>query len=233
MKKRAPGDYAELLRAGRWFSALPADLQAALLKVSALRPLTAGERLFSRGDAPTGLFAVLSGAIRITASAESGKEALLTLAEAPAWFGEIAVVDGLARTHDAIAEGEALVLQIPQRDLLQLLEKEPRWWRDLALLLAGKLRLAFLSMEETSLLPAATRLARRLVLMAEGYGEWQGRSSRILDVRQEQLAMMLSLSRQTANQVLKDLEARGLLRLTYGEIEIVDLDGLRAAADPG
>ncbi|MNY81824.1 hypothetical protein D3C86_2235990 [compost metagenome] len=47
---------------------------------------------------------------------------------------------------------------------------------------------------------------------------------------QEQLAMMLSLSRQTTNQILKDLEAQGALRLTYGEIEILDLDLLQHAA---
>lgn len=41
---------------------------------------------------------------------------------------------------------------------------------------------------------------------------------------------MLGLSRQTTNQILKDLEARGALRLTYGEIEITDLGTLRQAA---
>jgi CRP/FNR family cyclic AMP-dependent transcriptional regulator len=34
------------------------------------------------------------------------------------------------------------------------------------------------------------------------------------------------------NQLLKDLEARGLVRLSYGTIEILDLDGLRRAASP-
>ncbi|WP_153565769.1 helix-turn-helix domain-containing protein, partial [Pseudomonas aeruginosa] len=46
---------------------------------------------------------------------------------------------------------------------------------------------------------------------------------------QEQLALMLSLSRQTTNQILKDLEAQGILQLSYGGIEILDLAGLRAA----
>jgi len=42
--------------------------------------------------------------------------------------------------------------------------------------------------------------------------------------------MMLSLSRQTTNQILRDLEERGIARLTRGEIEIIDFRGLRAAA---
>jgi CRP/FNR family transcriptional regulator, cyclic AMP receptor protein len=43
---------------------------------------------------------------------------------------------------------------------------------------------------------------------------------------------MLSTSRQTANQVLKRLESQGVLRLTYGEIEILDHQALRRAAMP-
>jgi CRP-like cAMP-binding protein len=73
------------------------------------------------------------------------------------------------------------------------------------------------------------RLARRLAMMAEGYGERE-HQRRTVEVSQEQLAQMLSTSRQTANQLLKELAARGLIRLSYGTIEILDLAGLRRAA---
>ena len=62
--------------------------------------------------------------------------------------------------------------------------------------------------------------------MAEGYGE-RTHLSRTVEVSQEQLAMMVSTSRQTANHLLKELESRGLIRLQYGSIEILDLEGLR------
>lgn len=68
-----------------------------------------------------------------------------------------------------------------------------------------------------------------LLLIAEGYGEVSG-PRRVIQLAQEQLALMLSLSRQTTNQIFKELEAQGLLRLTYGEIEILDLECLRQAA---
>ncbi|MEK1906797.1 MAG: Crp/Fnr family transcriptional regulator, partial [Pseudomonas sp.] len=186
---------------------------------------------FRRGDPPCGLYAVLDGAIRIGAVSRTGKEALLTLVEAPQWFGEISLFDGQPRTHDAFAEGPTRLLLVPQANLLALLEREPGYWRDFALLLSQKLRLAFIALEDMSLLPAAPRLARRLLLMAEGYGETGER--RNLHLAQEQLALMLALSRQTTNQILKDLQARGAVRLNYGEIEIVDLQLLRQAADIG
>jgi CRP/FNR family transcriptional regulator, cyclic AMP receptor protein len=229
---RSARNYRELLRSGRWFAALPDDLQERLVDSAGLRTIGARQRLFSRGDEPDGLYAVLDGGIRVSGSSESGCEALLTLLEPPTWFGEISIFDGAPRTHDAIAESEALVLHVPRAALDAILAAQPRYWRELGLLVTSKLRLAFIAMEDMALLPIAVRLARRLSLMAEGYGERE-HQRRTVEVSQEQLAQMLSTSRQTANQLLKDLEARGLIRLSYGTIEILDLDGLRRAAHPG
>jgi CRP/FNR family transcriptional regulator, cyclic AMP receptor protein len=39
---------------------------------------------------------------------------------------------------------------------------------------------------------------------------------------------MLAISRQTTNQILKDLESRQLVRVQRGEVEILDLAALRA-----
>ncbi|HWV08310.1 MAG TPA: Crp/Fnr family transcriptional regulator, partial [Pseudomonas sp.] len=172
--------------------------------------------------------AVVEGAMRIGAVSQNGKEALLTLIEPPYWFGEISLFDGQPRTHDAFAESASTLLLVPQASLLALLEREPRYWRDFALLMSHKLRLAFNALEEMSLLPAAPRLARRLLLIAENYDE--GEPRRVIHLAQEQLALMLALSRQTTNQILKELEAQGIVRLTYGEIEILDLQRLRGHA---
>ena len=225
MKERP--DYHSQRKAGRWFQGLPEALQTHLLALAQPRHLPPGQRLFARGDAPCGLYCVVEGAIRISAVSENGKEALLILVEAPHWFGEIALFDGQARTHDAYAEGHTQLLQVPQAALLELLRREPHYWRDMALLMSHKLRLAFIALEEMALLPAAQRLARRLLMLAEGYDN--SRSRQVLHLPQEQLALMLSLSRQTTNQILKDLEAQGILQLSYGGIEILDLAGLRAA----
>ncbi|WP_341304192.1 Crp/Fnr family transcriptional regulator [Pseudomonas sp. TMP25] len=220
--------YHARLRQGHWFNALPAALQEALLAAAQIKQLSAGQALFRRGDKPCGLYAVVEGGMRIGAVNTAGKEALLTLIEAPYWFGEISLFDGQPRTHDAFADGASTLLQVPQAVLLALLEQQPQYWRDVALLMSHKLRLAFIALEEMSLRPAAPRLARRLLLMAENYGE--GEPRRVIHLPQEQLALMLSISRQTTNQILKDLESQGMLRLNYGEIEILDLQRLRQAA---
>lgn len=225
--------YRPVLMQGRWFSEIGDALQQRLLGAAIVRRLGNKERLFSRGDPPCGLYAVVEGVIQISgmnSRSEVEKEAVLTLVEPPDWFGEIALFDSLPRTHDAFADGPAVVLQIPQAAISALLRDHPAFWRELGLLMSHKLRLAFAAMEETALLPAPVRLASRLLLMTEGYG---GRHDvtlqrRILKLSQEQLSRLLGITRQTTNQILKNLEQRHIIRLHRNEIEILDRDQLRA-----
>jgi CRP/FNR family transcriptional regulator, cyclic AMP receptor protein len=217
------------LMSGQWFSHLPVSLQDRLLAAARVRRLSPGQRLFKRGDPPCGLYAVLEGSVRIGAVSEQGKEALLSLVESPHWFGEICLFDGQPRTHDAVGLGHCVLLHIPQTALLTLLDEQPAYWRQLALLMSQKLRLTFINLEQLSLMPTAARLAHRLLMIAEGYGEIDP-PRRVLQLPQEQLASMLSLSRQTTNQILNDLQGQGIVNLKYGEIEILDAERLRALA---
>lgn len=228
----APATYIPLLESGRWFAHLPRGFAQPLIDMAHVRQLQAGEVLFLRGDAPCGLYAVVRGAISISGTggrANEARSALLTRLEPPHWFGEISVFDGSVRTHDAHAAEPSTLLHVPHERLQAWLREHPEHWHALALLLTDKLRTAFVAMEELALLPAPLRLARRLVVMAEGYGQWtaEGRSRRVLSLSQEQLSQMLAISRQTTNQILKDLEARGLVRVNRGEVEILDLESLR------
>ena len=220
--------HAHLAR-GHWFKHLPPELQRSLLGAARVRSLTAGQFLFKRGDPPCGLYAVLEGAVRISAVSAQGKEAVLSLVETPHWFGEICLFDNLPRTHDALATGACTLLQVPQAVMLDILEQHPMFWRDMALLMSHKLRLSLINIEQISLMPASVRLAHRLLMIAQGYGEIEP-PRRVLQLPQEDLAAMLGLSRQTINSLLKALEQQGIIGLSYGAIEILDLNRLRLAA---
>lgn len=223
----ADASHLSLLRRGRWFADLDDELQRALVDGGRERALQDKARLFSRGDDGDGLYAVLDGALCITATSESGRELLLTRMEPPTWFGEIAVFDRQPRTHNVVADGDSRVLQVPLAVLDDLLGRRPVFWRDLGLLASGKLRLAFSVLEDAAALPLKPRLVRRLLVLAEGHGERTTGVQRVLDVTQEQLAAMVSSSRQSVNQALKDLEQEGLLRVAYGQIMLIDVEGLR------
>ena len=223
--------WRKIAATGAWYAGLPPAFATALLDRAELVPLAAGQRLFARGDAPDGLYCVLRGVVRVTATSSAGQEALLAMLEPPQWFGEIAVFDGAARTHDAWAQEDCELLRVPQASLLAELAARPQHWRDLGQLLTQKLRITFASVEELSLLPPTQRVAGRLLMMAGGYGSWTDRSKRVLDVSQEQLGLMLALSRQTVNQSLRELEARGCIKRNRAAIEVLDAESLRGIRD--
>lgn len=226
----------QILKRGKWFAGLPGDLQQALLKQGQMRQFQGGQRLFSRGDCADGLYCVLGGSVQIVGASRHGaedKHVLLTLIDAPDWFGEICLFDRQPRTHDALADGPVTVFHVRQSLLDKLIADNPLYWREFGLLLTQKVRLIFGAIEDAALLPTPMRLARRLLQMAEGYGirsDSSTVSARTLHVSQDKLSAMLSISRQTVNQMLNDLENEGLLRLGRGNIEILSLEGLKKKA---
>ncbi len=232
-KPSTPADHLAALRSSAWFAGLAADFQRWIVAHAKVRTLAAGQRLFAQADPADGLYFVVTGAIRMTSSSSDGKEALLAFAETPQWLGEVALFDALPRAHDAWIESDVVLLHISQQDAVRFLEENPVHWKAVGLLMAQKLRLAFEAIESSVLMPVPVRLARRLVAIAGGYGERHGLSKRVINVQQEQLGLMLSISRQTVNQILRDFEVQGLVQRTRGSIEILDLESLRRFAEAG
>lgn len=220
-----------IVRSGRWFHGLPRPLAQQLVQLARVQQLAPGETLLRRGEPSAGLHAVLRGTLRICSQGAGtrARGTLLTLLESPAWFGELSFFDQSPCAHDVVAVEASSVLQVPQAPLLQWLEQHPEHWRPLALLVTLKLRQALATLEDQFVLAAPQRLARRLVALAVDHGQRidSTQSRRVLHLSQEQLAQMLALSRQTTNQILQELQQRGMLRLHRGRLEIIDLPGLR------
>jgi CRP/FNR family transcriptional regulator, cyclic AMP receptor protein len=221
-----PGLHAALA-SDEWFSACDPGLQGELLRLARMRHLAHGESLFARGGEAEGLCCVVAGALRIGALNADGDSALLAYLEPYQWFGEISLIDGRPRTHDAVADGPSQVLVVAREPLLAWLDAHPAMWRELGQLACRKLRVVFIAIEELAQLPLEERVWRRLQLVARGYGSREAPRRRIR-LAQEVLAQMLGVSRQSINKALKALEAGGRLRLHYGEIEL-----LAANENPG
>ncbi|MGF7131064.1 CRP/FNR family cyclic AMP-dependent transcriptional regulator [Paraburkholderia sp. EB58] len=221
--------YRSQLETTPWFRGLCVELQDYLIGHAVLLTLERGQYLYRRGEQSYGLYAVLGGAMAIGTVGMDGKEALLAVLGPTAWIGEISLFDGLPRPNDASAVSRTLLLHVPEAALQSLLDSTPRYWRDFALLMAQRLRVLFENTEAITLLPAAQRVANRLLMIAGGYGGLNATQSRIR-LSQDSLASMVSLSRQTTNQLLRSLESQQIVSLKSGEIAILDFDRLRAAS---
>jgi CRP-like cAMP-binding protein len=223
-------DQLAVLNSSEWFRSLDAPFREAVLRSSRVTALAAGASVFHRGDRGDGIYCVLSGAVCFGAFAPSGRTSIVAQAEAPQWFGEIALFDDGTRTHDGWADIPSTLLHLPLRHLTRILADDPARWQQLGRLLVAKLRVAVALLEDMALEPPRVRLARCLINLLEGYGQGKTTPSLCVRVSQERLGMMLSLSRQTVNELLRQLEQDSVIQCQRGGVLILDPNRLREAA---
>lgn len=222
----------QALMANPWFAALPEAFRLELLACAQWRALEAGALVYARGDAGTAWLAVVEGVVRISGTSSAGREAVLTFYTPGHWFGEISLLDGLRRTHDASAHTAARLLAVPGADFRRLLRAHPDFSLALLQLCATRLRAVAAGLESSALDPPEQRLASRLLALAHGYGNaTPGGLCIQLHLPQETLAQLIGVSRQRVHQVLKAWEAQALIAQHYGRIEILDLQRLASLAD--
>lgn len=219
------------MSANPWFGALRLADRQALLRAAELLRLRPGEMLFRQGDAPGGFYGLLSGKLKISSLREDGREAIFVVLEAGNWMGEISLMDGQPRTHDATAVGAVEVLVVPQPAFAALMDEAP-FARAVAAMLAIRVRSLYGMVEDAALRSTRARIARRLLLLARGDVTMADHARPVVPVSQEALAMMLGMTRQTLSKELKVLVAEGAVLLRYRRIEISSAARLKALSDP-
>ncbi|MBB6252363.1 Crp/Fnr family transcriptional regulator [Nitrospirillum iridis] len=211
---------AQVLEARGWLAEQSADLRAEILARGRLRAYADGQAVYRGGDAPDGLYALVSGRMRLATVQEDGREVVILHAGPGHWFGEVSMVDGLPRGQTAVARGDSLVLHLPAQAFARIVDADPRRWANFAGILSRHLRQATHYLGEVLALPTPQRAARLLALLCRL--EEAGAGPCILPLSQDDLAGMLGLSRQTTNRALGRLERAGLVRLGYGGIQVPD-----------
>ena len=220
------------IEAGAWFSKLSQTLKSAILSRALVRRLADGAALASRGGAAQEWCGVAGGAVRISTVSLAGKQVTLTYAEPGTWFGDIALFDGLPRTHDAHAHGATTLLVVRKPDFKELLNQHVELYDALLRLNCRRLRLMFDQIEDLATRPLQARLARQILLLARSYGIAQGEEIRIgLALAQEDLAQLLGASRQRVNQELKGFEREGAVRVEPTRLVVLSRERLLALAE--
>jgi CRP/FNR family cyclic AMP-dependent transcriptional regulator len=175
---------------------------------------------------------VAKGAVRVSSVSLSGKQVTLTYVEPGTWFGDIALFDGLPRTHDANAHGETTLLAVGKSDFKDLLSQHNELYEALLRLNCRRLRLMFDVVEDLNTRPLSSRLAKQILLLSRSYGVVHGDETRIgLQLAQEDLAQLLGASRQRVNQELKNLERDAAVRIEPTRLVVLSKAKLLAVAD--
>ena len=219
---------------GPWFAKLSPALRQDILDRTVLRRLADGELVAVRGGAAQEWCGVALGAIRVSTVSLAGKQVTLTYVEPGTWFGDIALFDGLPRTHDGHAHGATTLLAVRKPDFRELLSRHVELYDALLRLNCRRLRLMFDALEDINTRPLAARLARQVLQLARRYGveEDNGEVRIGLVLAQEDLAQLLGASRQRVNQELKALEREGALRVEPSRLIVLSRDKLMALSEP-
>jgi len=220
------------IESGPWFSKLSLPLRSDILARATVRRLADGALMSVRGEPAEEWIGVAKGAVRVSSVSLSGKQVTLTYVEPGIWFGDIALFDGLPRTHDASAHGETTLLVIRKPDFKDLLHRHTELYEALLRLNCRRLRLMFDQVEDLNTRPLASRLAKQILLLARSYGVSQGEEVRIgLQLAQEDLAQLLGASRQRVNQELKGFEREGAVRVEPTRLVVLSKEKLLAIAN--
>lgn len=218
-------DLPEQVFADAWFSRLDPGQRRLLLDATRPLNLEPGAFAFRQGDPADGMLGVVRGTLKASTLRADGREAILAVLEPGNWFGETSCVDHEPRRHDVIAMGPCTLLHVGRHELDELLRREGMA-AALLRLESMHLRAAYALIEDATLRSTRARVARRLARLACGDASPAATPRKAVTATQENLAMMLGITRQTLALELKVLAAAGAISIGYGRIEIESTERL-------
>lgn len=198
-----------------WFAGLPPALQERLRAEVSATQAGKGDVMMDAGSAVQGWHAVLSGLVML--QSPSGKGRLSAFIGVPdgEWFGEGSAMKPEPRRYRVVALRPTTLMCLPLPLFETLRQTSLAFNQYLVLHLNMRLGQAMTIIEAGRTQSPEHRVALYLSRLF-----W--RSTRRLNLTQEELGQLVGLSRQTVNRVLRALEGLGIVSLDFGRVAIVD-----------
>jgi CRP/FNR family cyclic AMP-dependent transcriptional regulator len=192
------------------------------------RVVERGRSVFVQDEPGDRMYVLAEGAVKLYVSSRDGGIVELARHHPPASFGELALLDGGTRSASAEAVERSVLLVVARAELLRLLRSEDKVAEALLRLLGAIVRRTTRQVTDLVFLNLRGRIARQLLLLAED-GNGAGAITR--QVTQGELATMVGGARQSVNQELKSLEARGYIRAAGRAFALLDREQLQRLAN--
>ncbi|MEX2457576.1 MAG: Crp/Fnr family transcriptional regulator [Actinomycetota bacterium] len=170
-----------------------------------------GEVIFREGEPAERMFLIADGRVKLTIASPSGQELMIAVLARGQIFGELAVVDRGLRDMDARAMKDATLFSLQSDQFWTMIEGRPALARRLLELMGRRLRRADQATQDLVFFDAPTRLARKLLDLAEEHGSPDDNGGVRIDTRvtQEEIAQMIGVSRESANRLIASFAGRG------------------------
>jgi CRP-like cAMP-binding protein len=217
---------SDLLRASLWTRTLAPAQIARVEAETSVRVLPVGVPVCRKGEAVEHWIGLIDGLVKMTSVTPEGKTTTFLGVTSGGWFGEGSLLKDKTRKYDVVTLRESRVAYMPRATFEWLLDTDIGFNRFLLMQLNERLGQFIAMVEYERLLEPDARVARSLaalfnpVLYPEQLSDVQ--------LSQEEIGYLCGVSRQRVNQALQVLERAGLVKLEYGRIRILNLEGLRS-----
>jgi CRP-like cAMP-binding protein len=220
-----------VLRRHPIFADLEPEAFDQLCRYAKYSTLKRGAPIFLKGDPGNSLCAVISGTVKISISSPDGRNAILNLIGAGETFGEVALLDGLARTADATANTNCEIVTIDRRDFIPFVRSQPALAMKFIELLCTRIRWTSDQVEQVILQNLPGRLASALLRLTEKHKLTPG--GRTIAITQQEISEMVGMTRESINKQLRAWASRNWVRLEHGAIVVLDAEPLQELVEAG
>ncbi|MDB5885415.1 MAG: transcriptional regulator, Crp/Fnr family [Polaromonas sp.] len=218
----------EFLASSPWREGLTDEQFDRVCADAVTRTFVAGATICLRESPSEHWLAVVDGLVKVDTVAADGRATTFAGVPGGAWFGEGAVLKGEPRPYAVVAIRDSTIAFVPRATFLWLVDNSHAFSRWLIDQLNARLAYYVALVEGLRLGDVNTRVAYCLAELfnPQLYPNTQLR----IEISQEEIGRLTGMVRQTAYRALHELEKAGLIRVQYGSIEVLDLDGLKKYA---
>ena len=223
----------DISRATTFLSSLSEGARAELFAVGTRRRFPAGSTIFVEGDVAHEALVLLDGRVKALVMASDGKEVILDVLGAGALLGEVASIDGGARSATAQTLGAVEVLTIRINTFSEFLLSHPPVLHHLANVLARRLRASDRRQLELGTGDSLGRLCIRILELANRYGEPNddGHIRVESPLSQADLAAWSGLSREAIVKSMRKLRELGWIENRGKSITLLEPEKIRSRAE--
>lgn len=185
------------------------------------------ELIIAHGDTDRDVYFLLEGRARVTLFSEDGKEITYRDIEADEIFGELAGIDGKARSASVVAIAASRVARLPEAAFRDMVSNHPGFAWALLEHLSAQLRRMTERVYEFSTLVVRKRLIAELLHLAEDVGSVDGQVAISPAPTHSELASKISTHREAVSRAMSELAKKGLVEKCGGKLVLHDLRTLK------
>lgn len=205
-----------------YFSGLsPNELKKVKKYITFEKRIEKGETLLFEGSPSEYMYFLVSGAVKVYKRSANGKEQILNITTNGESLNDVSTFDGGESAANMLAMTPVRLYVIRKEDIETLFIENPKIARNVATVLASRVRRDSSLVEVLSFSQVISRLGKFILKQAAAGG------NKLPPFTQQELGSMVGTSRVVVNRSLRTMEEAGAIRLERRRIVITDEEALK------